>query len=277
MKWMVQGRVALVTGASRGLGAGLVERMAKRGMKVVLFGLEPELMKEVATPFGSKMRIVEGDVTSLEDLKGAVNTAISAFGKLDVVVANAGIGTIDPLENIDPNNFRKVIDVNLIGVFNTLHAAAPSLKESKGYAMVVSSMAAFIQSPLNSHYTASKAAVFAMANCFRLEMRPFGVDVGTIHPSFANTDMMKEIEVVPGGKQLWNGNKGVWGMLEPEVVIDAMEHALLTRKRMTVVPKKFWLAAMCPSFAQPLIERFFTKNKIKETLTAYTAGKSLMK
>ncbi|MDP2226361.1 MAG: SDR family NAD(P)-dependent oxidoreductase [Moraxellaceae bacterium] len=269
MRWNLNGKTALITGAARGFGAGIAERLAARGMNLVLAGLEPVRMQEIAARVGGKVLVVEADVTVLEQMQYAVQEGIAHFGGIDVVVANAGIATVAPLAEIDPALFRKVIEVNLMGVFNTLHSSAASVFSRQGYFLVISSMAYAINSPLQAHYTASKAGVTAMANSFRLEARTYGADVGIVHPTFAKTDMMKSAHNEPGGKEIWNSNTGIWKQVEPEEVMDAIVHAISTRARTTVVPKTLWPVLASPGIFQPILERSFSVPRVRAMLAAF--------
>lgn len=269
MAWELKGRTALVTGAARGLGAGVAQRLARQGMNVVLVGLEPERLAGVARPLGEQALVIEADVTSLEAMTTAVQSAVEHFGGIDVVVANAGITAMAPVAEIDPEQFRRVIDVNLMGVFNTLHASAEAVFSRQGYFLVVSSMAAAVQSPLQGHYCASKAGVTALANCFRLEARAEGAEVGVIQPTFAATDLMKFTHSSAAGKAIWNGNRGLWKMVDAEQVIAAMERAIVKRRRAVAVPRSLRLMTLAPGLFQPLLERSFPVNRIRAMLAAF--------
>lgn len=105
--------------------------------------------------------------------------AAEHFGRIDIVIANAGIDTMAPMASIDPAAFERVIDINLTGVWRTFRAALPDVQTHQGYLLAVSSMAAY--SPLQASHTASKAGVWAMCDSIRLEVRHLGVGVGSAH------------------------------------------------------------------------------------------------
>lgn len=184
----------LVTGAARGIGAALARECVRRGARVALVGLEPERLAVLADELGPDVVWAEADVTSSEQLTAAVRTAVDAFGGLDHVVANAGIVSYGTLRQTDPDAFARVVDVNLTGVFRTLHAAAPALVESRGYALVVSSAAAFAALPGMAAYCASKSASEALATAARAELAHLGVAVGSAHPLWIDTDLVRDAD-----------------------------------------------------------------------------------
>src|SRR4029079_9997212 len=118
------------------------------------------------------------DVCDLSAMEDAVAQGVARFGGLDVVVANAGIASYGSVLEVDPTTFRRVIDINVNGVFHTVRAALPSLIERRGYVLVVSSLAAFAASPGLVAYHASKAGAEHFANALRPEVAYLGVDVG---------------------------------------------------------------------------------------------------
>ena len=122
----------------------------------------------------------------------APTEAVARFGKIDVPVANAGIASYGSLEVVDPEAFRKVIDINITGVFHTLRATMDQLFQTKGYALIVSSAAAYAHAPGMAPYDASKAGVEHMANAFRLEVKHRGVDVGSAHMLWIDTPLVRE-------------------------------------------------------------------------------------
>ncbi len=134
------------------------------------------------------------DVTDQAALNAAVAAAVSHFGRLDVVITNAGIANMGTVPIVDVGTMARVIDVNVIGTMRTIKAALPHIIASKGYVLVVSSAAAFTAMPGMSAYAASKAAVEQLANVLRLEMMPHGVSVGSAHMSWVDTDMVRDVQ-----------------------------------------------------------------------------------
>ena len=137
------GKVVLITGAARGIGAQTARELARRGAKVSLIGLEPAELEAVAAELGEGHTWFEADVTDPDSLQAAVDGTVAAHGRIDAVIANAGIAPLGTVLNGDPHGFTKTVDVNLNGVFHTARLALPHLIEQRGYVLVVSSLSAF--------------------------------------------------------------------------------------------------------------------------------------
>jgi NAD(P)-dependent dehydrogenase (short-subunit alcohol dehydrogenase family) len=189
----LQGRTALITGAARGIGAETARRLAAQGVRLVLTDLDEVGLKALATELAADdVLTVACDVCDLSAMEAAVAEGVERFGGLDVVVANAGIASYGSVLAVDPETFKRVIDINVIGVFHTARAALPSLIQSHGYLLVVSSLAAFGAMPGLAAYNASKAGVEHFANALRLEVKHEGVDVGVAHMSWVDTPLVQD-------------------------------------------------------------------------------------
>ncbi|GAB2982586.1 SDR family oxidoreductase [Nocardioides montaniterrae] len=186
-------QVVLITGGARGVGAAVATELAAREAKVVLTDLDRGALDETVAAIGEDNALgIVADVCDVEAMKRAVADAVARFGRLDAVLANAGIASYGSVMNTDPKAFKRVVDINITGVFNTAHAALPALIESKGYFLVVSSLAAFVAAPGLSAYHASKAGVEHFANSLRLEVKHLGVDVGCAHMSWIDTPLVQD-------------------------------------------------------------------------------------
>ncbi|MET3963881.1 NAD(P)-dependent dehydrogenase (short-subunit alcohol dehydrogenase family) [Marmoricola sp. OAE513] len=189
----LQNKVVLITGGARGIGAATAREIAARGGRLILTDVDQEPLDEVAAELGDdKVLAVLADVTDLAAMEAAVAAGIAKFGKLDVVVANAGIATYGSVLGVDPAAFRRLIDININGVFHTVRAGLPALIESKGYVLVVSSLAAFAAAPGLAAYNASKAGVEHFGNALRLEVHHQGVAVGVAHMSWIDTPLVQD-------------------------------------------------------------------------------------
>jgi len=184
--------VVLITGGARGVGAETARRLVAKGAKVVLVDLDREPLDALAAELGAAATATVGDVCSLEQMEAAVAHALQTFGRLDVVMANAGIASYGSVLAVDPATFRRVIDVNVNGVFHTVRAALPALIERKGYVLVVSSLAAYAAAPGLVAYNASKAGAEHFANALRPEVGYLGVEVGSAHMSWIDTPMVQD-------------------------------------------------------------------------------------
>ena len=189
----VNGKVALITGGANGIGAEVARRLHDRGARVVLTDVDEGLLKEVAARIGEdRVLTVVADVRDLSAMQNAVDKGIERFGGIDIVVANAGIGTYGSVLQVDPEAFRTLIDVNVVGVFHTVRATLPSVIDRQGYVLIVSSGAAYLAFPGLAPYNASKAGVEHFANALRLEVAHLGVDVGSAHMSWIDTPLVRE-------------------------------------------------------------------------------------
>ncbi|PYC80887.1 short-chain dehydrogenase [Streptomyces tateyamensis] len=184
-------QVVVVTGAARGLGALMARKLAERGARVALVGLEPEQLKEAAALCGPDASWWEADVTDLTELSAVAQGIKEKYGRIDTVVANAGIAVGGPMLDSDPVAFNRVIEVNLIGSVTTARAFLPALTDSRGYLLQIASLAAITPAPLMSAYCASKAGVEAFAHSLRAEVAYQGVKVGVGYLSWTDTDMVR--------------------------------------------------------------------------------------
>jgi NAD(P)-dependent dehydrogenase (short-subunit alcohol dehydrogenase family) len=189
----IKGQVVLITGGARGVGAETARRLVAQGAKVVLVDLDREPLAALEAELGAgNATSIVGDVCSLEQMEAAVAHGVQTFGGLDVVMANAGIASYGSILAVDPATFKRVVDINLTGVFHTVRAALPALIERKGYVLVVSSLAAYAASPGLVAYHASKAGAEHFANALRPEVGYLGVKVGSAHMSWIDTPLVQD-------------------------------------------------------------------------------------
>lgn len=252
----LNGRVIAITGSIGGLGSEVVKALAQKGARLALFDLDEHAVEAQANALGAhRARGWSVDVRSMESLSRAMGDAARHFGRIDVVIANAGITCFEPLVSADAGRFDRVVDINLNGVWRTFRAGIPFVAESKGYLLAISSMAAFVHSPLQASYTASKAGVWAMCDSIRLELRHIGVSVGSVHPTFFHTPMMDQAFADPAGNKIWGGNKsGIWKMVSLSTVVAAIVSGIERRQDFVVVPKQNSLIARAPGLFRKLFE-----------------------
>lgn len=206
----VNGKVALITGGANGVGAEVARRLHAKGAKLVLTDLDDGKLKEVAAALGEeRVLTVVVDVRDLSAMQAAVDKGIERFGGIDVVMANAGIATYGSVLQVDPEAFRTLIDVNVVGVFHTVRAALQSVIDRRGYVLIVSSLAAFAAAPGMAPYDAAKAGVEHFANSLRLELAHLGVDVGSAHMSWIDTPLVRDSKAdMPAFREMLNSLPG---------------------------------------------------------------------
>lgn len=185
MRRRFEGKTAFITGASSGIGAELGRQLAREGARLVLTARRKEKLDEVCESIhrlGGDAVGIACDVTDRAALDVAAAEAVSAFGAIDVVVANAGFGVSGPLENLTTEDFRRQFDTNFFGVLDTIYATLPHLIASRGRLGLVSSVFGRLGGPTTSAYCASKFAVVGLAESIYYELAEKGVSVTCINP-----------------------------------------------------------------------------------------------
>jgi NAD(P)-dependent dehydrogenase (short-subunit alcohol dehydrogenase family) len=187
------GKTAVVTGAARGIGAGLAAELARRGASLALVGLEPEQLDAAAGRCAehARARAWVADVTDRARMTEVAAEVAAHFGRVDIVVANAGIAIGGAFADADPAEFDRVIEVNLLGSVATARAFLPFLARSRGYLLQIASLAALAPSPLMVAYCASKSGVEALAHALRAELAYQGIGVGVAYLTWTDTDMVR--------------------------------------------------------------------------------------
>lgn len=232
MSGRLSGKVAFITGAARGQGRAHAVRMAREGADIIAVDIAGPLPDCVpyhpATPddLAETVRLVEAtgqrilasvvDIRDLDGLKGAVAQGVATLGRLDIIVANAGITSPAAWDEITPEAFRDVMDVNVTGTWNTVMAGAPAIIEGGrgGSIILISSAAGIKLQPFMVHYTASKHAVTGMARAFAAELGKHNIRVNSVHPGPVNTDMGTGDMVAELGKAM-ETNPALQNMMLP--------------------------------------------------------------
>lgn len=190
------GQTALITGASRGIGAETARAFAAAGATLCLIARSADELKAVAAELGTQTLVQTYDISDYTSVSAAVDATIKTFGQLDIVINNAGaIEPISHLSSVDPDGWDKVIDVNLKGVFYAMRAALPHmLGRGSGTIITVSSGAAHNPVEAWSHYCASKAGAAMLTECLHLENGASGIRAMGMSPGTVATQMQRNIK-----------------------------------------------------------------------------------
>ena len=188
----MKNKVLFITGASSGIGAQTARDAAKAGWKVALFARSEDKLAALAKEIGGDALAVPGDVTDLAALQDAIAKTVQKFGSVDAVFANAGTGLDTPgIENGDPDEWRKLVDINIMGVLLTIKAAYAELKKAKGHLVLTGSVAGRVHIPA-SIYGASKWFVHGLAGNMSPDMREWGGRCTVIAPGMVDTPFFDE-------------------------------------------------------------------------------------
>jgi NAD(P)-dependent dehydrogenase (short-subunit alcohol dehydrogenase family) len=187
----LQGRTIFITGGANGIGAETGRQAAQRGARVALVDIDGAAAERTAAGLPSAIGI-EADVRDNDSLEAAVRRTVDEFGGIDVVMANAGIGTIGTAESMSLDEIERIVDINLTGVMRTVRATVPHLLDSRGYLLITASLAAILHTPPLTHYAATKAGAEAFGHSIRIELADRGVDVGVAYFGFIDTDMVAQ-------------------------------------------------------------------------------------
>ncbi|MFE7183478.1 SDR family oxidoreductase [Streptomyces erythrochromogenes] len=190
----LQGRTVVVTGAARGVGAALARAFDDRGARLALLGLEGAGLHEVAGSLRNESACWEVDVTDDAAMADTARKVRAHLGPASVVVGNAGVAEGGPFADSDPQVWRRVIEVNLIGSAATARCFLPDLLDTHGYYLQVASLASMGTSPLMSAYCASKAGVESFAHALRAELAHRGVAIGVAYINWTDTDMIRDAD-----------------------------------------------------------------------------------
>ena len=198
----LKGKVAYITGGSKGIGFGIAKKLVNVGMKVAISGRTLKTVEKAAEYLENNENVLAlaSDVTKIEEEQSAIATIIEKWGKVDVVLANAGVGHFAPIDQMSSEDWNTMINTNLNGVFHTLKASVEALKKSKGYYITLASLAGTNFFANGAGYNATKYGVVGFTQAAMLDLRKYDVKVSTIMPGSVSTEFAGNS---PSNKDAW--------------------------------------------------------------------------
>ena len=196
-------KVAYITGGTKGIGFGIAQVLLQNGIKVAISGRKQEDAEAAANHLSKDQSMVLGiasDVKIFEDEKNAVSEIIKKFGRLDYVIANAGLGIFKPVDQLDTEDWNNMIDTNLTGVFHSLKASVEELKKTEGYFISIASLAGTNFFENGAGYNASKFGVVGFTQAAMIDLRKYNIKVSTILPGSVSSNFNDN---EPSEKDAW--------------------------------------------------------------------------
>jgi NAD(P)-dependent dehydrogenase (short-subunit alcohol dehydrogenase family) len=251
-------KVALVTGAARGIGFETARQLHLAGASVVLVDLDAGQAREAAERVGPRAIGIAADVSDATAMRAAVAETIERFGGLDVAVANAGIAppTTTTTRLVSGEEWERVIEVNLLGVWHTARAALPQIVERGGQIVVVSSAYAFINGMLNSSCATAKAGVESLGRALRTELSTLGASATVAYFGWVDTKMVRDAFERPGAGKLEEYMPGfLLKRIAPEVAGAAVVRGIEERSARVFAPRWWRYVSAFRGLLNPLLDR----------------------
>lgn len=230
---MFTDQIIVITGASSGIGAEMAKRCAANGARTILAARNADKLREVAAAIDAPCDTVVMDVTSDDSVRRAFADILEKFGRIDVLINNAGFGIFKSFDEMGMSEFTEMMDVNYFGIVRCTKAVLPSMLErGNGHIVNIASIAGKIGSPKGTGYTATKHAVLGLTNSLRMELAGTGVLVSAVNPGPIDTPFFDRAD--PSGKYLQSMPRGF--VLRPERVAQAVLDAVRKKKREVNLP-----------------------------------------
>jgi len=258
-----EGKVALVTGASSGIGEALARELARQGASVALLARRTDRLETLAVElraYGVETLAVQCDVARDGDLERAVQHVAERLGRIDVAVANAGFGIAKRFDTLVVDDYRRQFETNVFGVIRTAQAVVPRLKATRGTLAIVGSVTGFVAPPGASPYAMSKFAVRAFAESLRAELKAEGVAVVHVAPGFVDSEIRKidnrgvlhehAADPIPG-----------WLRMPADVAARKIARAIARRRREAVITGHGKLAVFLSRHCAPLVAWILGRGK----------------
>ena len=270
----VGGKVALITGAARGIGFETARQLHAKGASVAVLDLDRDEARRACEQIGERTLAIDADVTDTAAMQLAVNDVVERFGGLDIAVANAGIAPpVRPMTKIGGEAFERVVEVDLLGVWRTVHAVLPQIVERRGHVVVVASVYAFVNGVLASPYAAAKAGVEQIGRALRAELQIHGASASTAYFGFIDTDMVRDSFEDPIAKELEEFFPNFMLKRLPPADAGAAIVEGIERRAPRIILPRWWRAwSVMRGVLNPLIDRRMERDQ--RTLRAVRDGEA---
>lgn len=248
----------VITGASSGIGLGIAQAFARAGARLVLAARDPARLQQAAASLGVPALTVPTDITHRTEVDHLVAEAIREYGHVDILINNAGTGLIAPFEKIDLKDAQALMETNFFGPLNCIQAILPHLIHQRaGHIINIASVAGLRGIPNSSLYSASKAALVALADALRVEVHRAGIQVTTVCPGRVKLDQTRFFETAKkyGSIELLHSPE----TLTVSEVANAVLAAAVRRPRLVVLPRHARLLHFFNRFAPRLVDRLLAK------------------
>jgi NAD(P)-dependent dehydrogenase (short-subunit alcohol dehydrogenase family) len=260
----LNGKVALVTGAARGIGFECARQIHLRGGSVAVVDLDPEQAREAAERIGPRAIGIGADVTDQAAIMRAVAETVERFGGLDVAVANAGIAqpNVATVRGIGTEEWERVFEVDLLGVWRTVRAALPQIVERQGHVVVTSSAYAFVNGVLNSPYAVAKSGVEALGRSLRAELMPLGASAGVAYFGWVDTRLVNDAFERPHSNRMQENLPDFLSKrIEPDEAAAAVVRGIEQRAPRIFAPKWWRYVSALRGILNPLLDRRFERDR----------------
>ncbi len=265
----LRGKVVIITGSSIGIGKQMALEAAQKGAKLVLNARNKERLEQTRALLvaqGAEVLAISGDVANPEDCALLIEKAVQHFGRIDVLINNAGIGTQFPLEQIQPHVIRQIVDINLNGSIYCTYFALPHLKESKGSVLFIGSVAGIHGIPHSNVYSATKMALTGLAESLRLETHRYGIHIGLAYVGFTQNDPQKQF-IRPDGSLMTRPDRDQ-SIVEPvEKVAKQLIRMIENRQHKRVFSNLgrmlYWLNRLSPDLVSWLLQKNLHRFELK--------------
>jgi NAD(P)-dependent dehydrogenase (short-subunit alcohol dehydrogenase family) len=252
----LQGKIALVTGAARGIGFETARVLHARGASVAIVDLNQQATEDACKAIGERTIPIAADVTDVEAMQNAVSTVVDRFGGLDIVVANAGVApTQGPMVTVDPEEWERVLEIDLLGVWRTVHPALEHIIARRGHVVVVASVYAFVNGLMASPYATAKAGVEQLGRALRAELSVHGASASVAYFGFIDTDMVRDAFAQPGAQKAEEMFPSfVTKRLKPSVAGTAIVDGIQARAHTIIRPRWWRVYSIMRGIFNPLLD-----------------------